>query len=78
VNRPAASWRAGTTHRYDDEPLCARGAEYGRFNMGSSVILLGQPGVLRLHDGIRPGSRTRMGETLGWRLHAPGTTPADA
>ncbi|MDX1605959.1 MAG: archaetidylserine decarboxylase [Candidatus Competibacterales bacterium] len=43
----------------------ARGAELGRFNMGSTVIVLTAAGALRLADGIRPGARVRMGQALG-------------
>ncbi len=52
------------------EPLPAvtleRGAELGRFNMGSTVILLFPPGRVRWDPDLRPGRRLRMGEALGW------------
>lgn len=43
----------------------ARGEEMGRFNMGSTVILLGAPGVLGLRPALRPGQTLRMGQALG-------------
>lgn len=43
----------------------ARGAEMGRFNMGSTVILLGAPGVLRVDPAHAPGQRVQMGQRLG-------------
>ncbi|MEQ8663067.1 MAG: archaetidylserine decarboxylase [Gammaproteobacteria bacterium] len=70
-NRPATTWRAGITHAFSAEPACARGDEYGRFNMGSTVIVIAAPGVMRLDATIAPGRRTRVGEALGWRLPAP-------
>ena len=43
----------------------ARGAEIGRFNMGSTVIvLLGAP-PLDWHARAKPGATVRMGEALG-------------
>jgi len=43
----------------------ARGAELGRFNMGSTVILLLPPGMVRWDSWLRPGSPLRVGESLG-------------
>jgi phosphatidylserine decarboxylase len=46
-------------------PLHAeKGAEMGRFNMGSTVILLTPPGFADWLPGIAAGSRVRMGEAL--------------
>lgn len=42
----------------------ARGAEMGRFNMGSTVILLAPPGVLDWEAALGPGVTVRMGERL--------------
>ena len=47
-----------------------RGAELGRFNMGSTVILLWPRGRCRWVDGFRPGATVRMGETIGEILDA--------
>ena len=44
-----------------------RGAELGRFNMGSTVILLLPPGGGRWSDAVRPGQTLRVGGTLGTR-----------
>jgi len=67
ANRPHARWEAGVTHRPDGQPTLDRGAEYGRFNMGSTVILLAPPGMLRLDDAVVPGRTVRVGQALGWR-----------
>jgi phosphatidylserine decarboxylase len=41
-----------------------RGAELGTFNLGSTVILLLPPGIARWH-GVQPGTRLRVGQSLG-------------
>ncbi|WP_043766442.1 archaetidylserine decarboxylase [Algiphilus aromaticivorans] len=43
----------------------ARGAEIGRFNMGSTVILLATPGLLDWHPELVPGQSLRMGQPIG-------------
>lgn len=41
-----------------------RGAELGRFNMGSTVILMLAPGRATLIEGLQPGRPVRVGERL--------------
>jgi phosphatidylserine decarboxylase len=41
-----------------------KGAEMGRFNMGSTVILLLPPGAAAWLPGLAPGSPVRVGQTL--------------
>lgn len=49
---------------YDSGPRLARGAEMGRFNMGSTIIvLLENPAVW--DSDIQPGNTVRMGQLLG-------------
>ncbi|MDE2251905.1 MAG: phosphatidylserine decarboxylase [Gammaproteobacteria bacterium] len=43
----------------------ARGAELGRFNMGSTVILLLPPGPARWDASLECGATLRVGQTLG-------------
>jgi phosphatidylserine decarboxylase len=43
----------------------AKGAELGRFNMGSTVILLFEPGRARWHPSVRAGCTVRLGQSLG-------------
>jgi phosphatidylserine decarboxylase len=45
-------------------PALPRGAEFGRFNMGSTVIVLGSRGWLTWQGSIRSGVRVRLGEPL--------------
>jgi phosphatidylserine decarboxylase len=42
-----------------------KGAEVGRFNMGSTVILLFEPKRARWLTGLRAGLGVRLGETIG-------------
>lgn len=49
-----------------------QGAEMGRFNMGSTVILLFGAGAVRWETAIQPGAAVRMGQALG-AGSAPGT-----
>jgi phosphatidylserine decarboxylase len=48
----------------------ARGEEVGRFNMGSTVILLFPPGAIEWRAGLASGQTVRMGEPIGRRLDA--------
>ena len=50
-------------HRY--AVTLAKGEELGRFNMGSTVILLFQAGRSRWHAGTRAGAAVRLGQSLG-------------
>jgi phosphatidylserine decarboxylase len=50
----------------------ARGEEVGRFNMGSTVILLFPPGTIEWRSGLASGQTVRMGETIGRRLSGAG------
>jgi len=45
-----------------------RGEEMGRFNMGSTVILLFGPNAVAWHDELRPGAHLRMGQIIGRAL----------
>src|ERR1700730_14313220 len=42
-----------------------QGAELGRFNMGSTVILLFEPNRVRWHPWVHAGRVARLGQTLG-------------
>jgi len=42
-----------------------KGAELGRFNMGSTVILLFEPNRARWHPQLGAGSAVRLGQSLG-------------
>jgi phosphatidylserine decarboxylase len=51
-----------------------KGAEMGRFNMGSTVILLTPPGMAQWLPAFAAGTRIRMGEGLA-RMNSPHTAP---
>jgi phosphatidylserine decarboxylase len=62
--------RAITTRRYDqpDAPLrLERGAELGRFKLGSTVILLFGADAVAWADTLREGSAVRLGGAIGRR-----------
>jgi phosphatidylserine decarboxylase len=42
-----------------------RGAELGRFNMGSTVLLLLPPGLARWDPSLQPGAAVAVGQALG-------------
>ena len=52
------------TWDYAGEVQLAKGAEVGRFNMGSTVILLFAKDRIRWEDGYGPGTAVRMGRKL--------------
>ena len=61
----------GTTIRHWNYPCdgdgavrLSQGAELGRFNMGSTVILLFGPQQVRWEHDLRPGATVRMGQPL--------------
>ncbi|MFT3665181.1 archaetidylserine decarboxylase [Piscinibacter sp.] len=65
VNPP----RPGTLREWryrDGEVALGRGAEMGRFLLGSTVVLLFPRGTLRFEPGWTPGHAIRMGEAMGW------------
>jgi phosphatidylserine decarboxylase len=47
------------------EVRLTRGAELGRFAMGSSVIVVFPPGRVRWDDALAPGAELRMGRRIG-------------
>jgi len=68
---PAAiSMAARTKGPYAIEPIAAtsvieRGAELGRFNMGSTVIVLAESGRLHWDQTLAHGVHVKVGQTLG-------------
>ncbi len=46
-------------------PPLKRGEEMGRFNMGSTVILLFPPGAVQWDAGLTPGQHVRVGQRIG-------------
>jgi phosphatidylserine decarboxylase len=44
-----------------------KGDELGAFEMGSTVILVFEPGRVKLSERLKPGARVRVGEPIGAR-----------
>lgn len=65
ISPPHRRSDAGGNYQPGSPLTLARGDEMGRFNMGSTVILLTGPGMVQW-DGIAlPGATVRMGQALG-------------
>ncbi|MEO6951103.1 MAG: archaetidylserine decarboxylase [Polyangia bacterium] len=62
----------GSLRNYDTPIAVGRGQELGMFHLGSTVIVLFEPGRVELT--IRPGDVVRVGAAIG----GPRTTPAQA
>ncbi|GAO05120.1 archaetidylserine decarboxylase [Anaeromyxobacter sp. PSR-1] len=62
TNLPGAAPRR---HDYETPIPVEKGQELGAFEMGSTVILLFEPGKVRLDPRLAPGARVRVGEPLG-------------
>jgi len=55
-----------TVKEYSDEDITlAKGEEMGRFNMGSTVILLMPPGALKNLERLGAGDAVKVGQRLG-------------
>lgn len=55
-----------TVKEYPDEDIAlAKGEEMGRFNMGSTVILLMPPGALKSLESLGAGDAVKLGQKLG-------------
>ena len=53
-----------------------KGAELGRFNMGSTVIVLLPGGAVGWRPELAPGGSVKVGQTLGWLEAEAGTSSA--
>ena len=51
-------------------PRLDRGDELGRFNLGSTIVLLLPRGIASWNGDLEPGRSVRMGEALGQLLPA--------
>lgn len=64
TNLPGASPRR---HDYGTPLPVEKGQELGAFEMGSTVIVLFEPGRVRLDPRLAPAARVRVGEPIGGR-----------
>jgi len=67
--------RPGERVRYGSPPSVARGDELGAFHLGSTVILLFEPGRVKLLP-MALGQRVHLGEPIARRIGAPVTVGA--
>lgn len=58
--RSVQTWRYG-----DDAPVLRIGEEMGRFNMGSTIIVLFGKDKAQWRDGLTAGAPVRLGEKIG-------------
>ncbi|HKA16563.1 MAG TPA: archaetidylserine decarboxylase [Myxococcota bacterium] len=56
--------RAPRWRRYDPPPRLVKGVEWGRFEFGSTIVLVSAPGAIELAPRP-PGSRLELGERIG-------------
>jgi phosphatidylserine decarboxylase len=55
----------GKVHGYEKGIPVEKGAELGRFEMGSTVILCFEPGRVRWDESLQPEHIVRMGRRIG-------------
>ncbi len=55
----------GKVHRYESPFEVAKGGELGRFEMGSTVILLFEPQRVKWDESLQPEAVVRMGRRIG-------------
>ena len=60
--------RAPEQNFADHGPTLAAGAEMGRFELGSTVILLFPPETIKFNPDLTPGDNVRMGQKIGQLL----------
>ncbi len=61
TNRPRAE---GDVRRYDPPVRVRQGDEIMAFHLGSTVVLLFEPGLAEFASGLRPGRELRLGEGI--------------
>jgi phosphatidylserine decarboxylase len=66
--RLAPHGRAIEEAHFAEGPAFQAGDEMGRFYLGSTVVLLFEPGRVEWLDNLAPGSVVRMGQAIGRRL----------
>ncbi|ARU62567.1 phosphatidylserine decarboxylase [Tumebacillus avium] len=65
--RSGTNIRGGRLEHHDlpDGPSYGKGEEVARFEFGSTIILLFEPGRVELKEGLHPEASVRMGEQIG-------------
>jgi phosphatidylserine decarboxylase len=57
--------KPGKVHKYDAHMQVEKGGELGRFEMGSTVILLFEPKRVKWADSLQPEAVVRLGQRIG-------------
>lgn len=70
VIAPRSKATTTTTYGAIEPPTFVKGAEMGRFRLGSTVVALLPRDTLQWREGFAPGMAMEMGKTLGTRLPA--------
>lgn len=65
VVTPPTGTAVRTWHYPENSPVLSRGQEMGRFNMGSTVIVLFGNGVVEWNESLTADTIVRMGQSLG-------------
>ena len=65
------------TTRFDQLIELAHGAEMGRFQLGSTVVMC-FPDSVEFDDALTPGQKVSMGQSLGMRPSATAPAPAES
>ncbi|MGH8499183.1 MAG: archaetidylserine decarboxylase, partial [Methylococcales bacterium] len=65
VVTPPSSPSIRTWSYLDNPPELAQGREMGRFNMGSTIIVLFEPGKITWSAQLKGGSAVQMGQPIG-------------
>ena len=68
INPPPRRTRRPATIRKGLGQTLTKGAELGRFNMGSTVVLLFQRGKIRWESALQPLATVQMGSAIGTGL----------
>jgi phosphatidylserine decarboxylase len=69
VVTPPTSTTVRTWHYPENPPVLSRGQEMGRFNMGSTIIVLFGDNVVEWEESLVPDSIVRMGQSLARLTH---------
>ncbi len=75
VTPVADAGRTSPAKQGPGEVHLGRGVEMGRFNLGSTVILLFPPDTVTWDPALAPGSAVRMGQRIGALTRPAGTSP---
>lgn len=68
VVAPRSKATTTTVYAGVEPPTFAKGAEMGRFRLGSTVVALLPPDTVKWRDGFEAGMRMEMGKAIGTRL----------